>query len=127
VELALAVPDTLVYVLLALMGALALDRVVGPVGRWLRLPRAGAVAVVVAAALAAVALVTSLLVPALVQQHRLVQPLVIGRAVRLSALTTLIAALIGGAVAGLIGTVLAVPLVAAAKAARAELRKENGP
>jgi predicted PurR-regulated permease PerM len=318
VNLALAVQDTLVYVLLALVGALALDRVVGAVGRWLRLPRAGAVAVVMTAALAVVVLVTSLLVPALVRQwqrlgrdapavlddlatlpligrplrendvpaeaqrwldelpervtanldvvvgtaqaalsftvravvtlllvvllliegpalvsaggallpprwraraaplgrslyvvigryavgslllaatagtaafliglalsvplavlaglwafvwnfvpqlgglvggaglvllaltndassaliavvawvisnqieNRLVQPVVIGRAVQLSALTTLIAALVGGAVAGIIGTVLAVPLVAAAKSARAELRKEDRP
>jgi putative heme transporter len=68
VDLARAVQDTIVYVLLALVGALALDRVVVAVARWLRLPRVGAVAVVVTAGVAVASLVTFLLVPALVRQ-----------------------------------------------------------
>jgi putative heme transporter len=63
-----AVQDTVVYILLALAGALALDRVVAAVGRWLRLPRAGAVAVVIAVALAVSAFIAFLLAPAVVRQ-----------------------------------------------------------
>jgi predicted PurR-regulated permease PerM len=55
-------------------------------------------------------------------ENRLVQPVVVGRAVQLTPLTTMVVALIGVAVAGLVGAVLAVPLVAAVKAARLELR-----
>ncbi len=55
-------------------------------------------------------------------ENRLVQPVVVGRAVQLTPLTTMVVALLGVAVAGLLGAVLAVPLVAAVKAARAELR-----
>lgn len=54
-------------------------------------------------------------------ENRLVQPVVVGRAVQLTPLTTMVVALVGVAVAGLLGAVLAVPLVAAVKAARAEL------
>jgi predicted PurR-regulated permease PerM len=55
-------------------------------------------------------------------ENRLVQPVVVGRAVQLTPLTTMVVALVGVAVAGLLGAVLAVPLVAAVKAARLELR-----
>jgi predicted PurR-regulated permease PerM len=55
-------------------------------------------------------------------ENRVVQPVVVGRAVQLTPLTTMVVALIGVAVAGLLGAVLAVPLVAAVKAARLELR-----
>ena len=55
-------------------------------------------------------------------ENRLVQPVVVGRAVQLTPLTTMVVALLGVAVAGLVGAVLAVPLVAAVKAARLELR-----
>ena len=55
-------------------------------------------------------------------ENRLVQPVVVGRAVQLTPLTTMVVALVGVAVAGLLGAVLAVPLVAAVKAARIELQ-----
>jgi putative heme transporter len=55
-------------------------------------------------------------------ENRVVQPVVVGRAVQLSALTTMVVALLGVAVAGLVGAVLAIPLVAAVNAARVELR-----
>ena len=58
-------------------------------------------------------------------ENRIVQPVVVGRAVRLSPLTTMVVALIGVAVAGLLGAVLAVPLVAAVQAARVELRQSR--
>jgi predicted PurR-regulated permease PerM len=51
------------------------------------------------------------------------QPVVVGRAVQLSPLTTMVVALIGVAAAGLLGAVLAIPLVAAVNAARLELRE----
>jgi putative heme transporter len=55
-------------------------------------------------------------------ENRVVQPVVVGRAVHLSPLTTMVVALLGVAVAGLVGAVLAIPLVAAVNAARLELR-----
>jgi putative heme transporter len=55
-------------------------------------------------------------------ENRVVQPVVVGRAVQLSPLTTMVVALLGVAVAGLAGAVLAIPLVAAVNAARLELR-----
>ena len=60
-------------------------------------------------------------------ENRLVQPVVVGRAVQLTPLTTMVVALVGVAVAGLLGAVLAVPLVAAVKAARLELRSGREP
>jgi predicted PurR-regulated permease PerM len=89
VYLASAVQDTIVDVLLALVGALALDRVVAAVGRWLRLPRAGAVAVVLAASAAVTALIAFLLAPAVVRQgERLGRdaPAVLDRLTRLPAI-----------------------------------------
>ena len=59
-------------------------------------------------------------------ENRIVQPVVVGRAVQLSPLTTMVVALIGVAAAGLLGAVLAIPVVAAVNAARLELRG-NGP
>jgi predicted PurR-regulated permease PerM len=55
-------------------------------------------------------------------ENRVVQPVVVGRAVSLSPLTTMVVALVGVAAAGLLGAVLAIPLVAAVNAARLELR-----
>ena len=55
-------------------------------------------------------------------ENRVVQPVVVGRAVQLSPLTTMVVALLGVAVAGLPGAVLAIPVVAAVNAARLELR-----
>lgn len=60
-------------------------------------------------------------------ENRLVQPVVVGRAVQLTPLTTMVVALLGVAVAGLLGAVLAVPLVAAVKAAGVELRSGARP
>lgn len=61
-------------------------------------------------------------------ENRVVQPVIVGRAVQLSPLTTMVVALIGVASAGLLGAVLAIPLVAALKAARREMqRREQGP
>jgi putative heme transporter len=58
-------------------------------------------------------------------ENRVVQPVIVGRAVQLSPLTTLVVALLGVAVAGLAGAVLAIPLVAAVNAARLELRGQR--
>lgn len=55
-------------------------------------------------------------------ENRVVQPVVVGRAVQLSPLTTFVVALVGVAVAGLVGAVLAIPVVAAVNAARLEMR-----
>ena len=74
---------------------------------------------------------TSALVVALVWllymqvENRVVQPVVVGRAVQLSPLTTFVVALLGVAVAGLVGAVLAIPVVAAVNAARLELRSRR--
>jgi predicted PurR-regulated permease PerM len=54
-------------------------------------------------------------------ENRIVQPIIIGRAVKLTPLATMVAALGGAAVAGLVGAVLAVPLVAAVVVVRTEL------
>jgi predicted PurR-regulated permease PerM len=54
--------------------------------------------------------------------HRLVMPVVVGRAVHLSPLATMVVGLLGAAIAGLLGAVIAIPVVAAVKAARSELR-----
>ncbi|CAN5263866.1 hypothetical protein BH24ACT10_BH24ACT10_09600 [soil metagenome] len=59
-------------------------------------------------------------------ENRVVQPVVVGRAVSLSPLTTMVVALLGVAVAGLPGAVLAIPLVAAVNAALGELRPHRG-
>jgi putative heme transporter len=58
-------------------------------------------------------------------ENRVVQPIVVGRAVQLSPLTTMVVALLGVAVAGIAGAVLAIPLVAAVNAARLELRERT--
>lgn len=55
-------------------------------------------------------------------ENRVVQPVIVGRAVQLSPLTTMVVALLGVSAAGLLGAVLAIPLVAAVNAARLELR-----
>jgi predicted PurR-regulated permease PerM len=60
-------------------------------------------------------------------ENRVVQPVVVGRAVQLSPLTTMVVALLGVATAGLLGAVLAIPVVAAANAARVELRRDRVP
>jgi predicted PurR-regulated permease PerM len=58
-------------------------------------------------------------------ENRVVQPVVVGRAVQLSPLTTMVVALVGVAAAGLLGAVLAIPVAAAVNAARLELRPDG--
>ena len=56
-------------------------------------------------------------------ENHLIQPLLIGTAVRLSPPVTMMAALIGVSVGGVVGALLVIPLVGAAKAVYLELRK----
>jgi predicted PurR-regulated permease PerM len=60
-------------------------------------------------------------------KHQVLDPVLIGHAVRLSPPTTMIAALIGIAAGGVVGGLISVPLVGAAKAAYLELRAPRGP
>jgi predicted PurR-regulated permease PerM len=55
-------------------------------------------------------------------ENHVVQPAIVGRSVDLTAPTTMIAALVGGAVAGIPGALVATPLVGAAKAIYLEAR-----
>ncbi len=55
-------------------------------------------------------------------ENHIIQPLVVGRAVKLSPPATMTAALIGVSAGGLVGALLAVPVVAAAKVVYTELR-----
>jgi putative heme transporter len=99
---------------------------------WNFVPQLGGV--VGGAALVALALTTSLSSALAVTvvwlvymqlENRVVQPVVVGRAVQLTPLTTMVVALLGVAVAGIVGAVLAIPLVAAVNAARLELRSRS--
>src|SRR5687768_4480619 len=65
-DLARAVDDTVVHVVLALVLALALDRVVRLVERWTGLSRVAAVVAVVTVLVGAVAATVALLAPAVV-------------------------------------------------------------
>lgn len=56
-------------------------------------------------------------------ENHLIQPLLIGTAVKLSPPVTMMAALIGVSVGGVVGALLVIPLVGAAKAVYLELRK----
>jgi len=58
-------------------------------------------------------------------KHQVLDPVLIGHAVRLSPPTTMIAALIGIAAGGVVGGLISVPLVGAAKAVYLELRSER--
>jgi predicted PurR-regulated permease PerM len=60
-------------------------------------------------------------------ENHILSPLVVGRAVSLSPPTTMIAALIGVSAAGVVGGLLAVPVVGAAKAVYVELRPSPAP
>jgi predicted PurR-regulated permease PerM len=60
-------------------------------------------------------------------ENHILSPLVVGKAVSLSPPATMIAALIGVSVAGVVGGLLAVPFVGAAKAVYLELRPEAAP
>ena len=55
-------------------------------------------------------------------ENHLVQPLIIGRAVALSPIATMIAAIVGGTAFGVVGALLATPLTGAVKAFYLELR-----
>jgi predicted PurR-regulated permease PerM len=56
-------------------------------------------------------------------ENHLIQPLVVGKSVKLSPPATMTAALVGVSAAGVVGAMVAVPLVGAAKVAYLELRR----
>jgi predicted PurR-regulated permease PerM len=58
-------------------------------------------------------------------ENHVLSPLIVGRSVKLSPPATMTAALIGVSAGGVVGALLAVPVVAAAKAAYLELRPES--
>jgi predicted PurR-regulated permease PerM len=60
-------------------------------------------------------------------ENHILSPLVVGKAVSLSPPATMIAALVGVSVAGVVGGLLAVPVVGAAKAVYLELRPSPAP
>ncbi|MEJ7764156.1 MAG: AI-2E family transporter [Acidimicrobiales bacterium] len=60
-------------------------------------------------------------------ENHLIQPLLIGNAVKLSPPVTMMAALIGVSVGGVVGALLVIPLVGAAKAIYLELRRRPPP
>jgi predicted PurR-regulated permease PerM len=55
-------------------------------------------------------------------ENHIIQPAIVGRSVDLTAPTTMVAAFVGGAVAGVPGALVATPLVGAAKAIYLEAR-----
>jgi predicted PurR-regulated permease PerM len=60
-------------------------------------------------------------------ENHLIQPTVIGRSIDLPPWLALVAALVGASVGGLVGAVLAVPFVGAAKVMMAEWRRDDFP
>ena len=60
-------------------------------------------------------------------ENHLIQPLLIGNAVKLSPPVTMVAALIGVAAGGVVGALLVIPVVGAAKAIYLELRRSAPP
>jgi putative heme transporter len=60
-------------------------------------------------------------------ENHLIQPTVIGRSIDLPAWLALVSALVGASIGGLVGAVLAVPLVGAVKVMVAELRRDDFP
>ncbi|MGH9225241.1 MAG: AI-2E family transporter [Acidimicrobiales bacterium] len=60
-------------------------------------------------------------------ENNVLSPLIVGRAVSLSPLATMTAALVGVSAGGVVGALLAVPVVAAAKVVYLELRPEPAP
>ena len=60
-------------------------------------------------------------------ENHVIQPAIVGRAVNLSPPATMLAALVGGAAAGVPGALLATPLVAAAKAVYLDSRGQPAP
>ena len=59
-------------------------------------------------------------------ENHVLSPMIVGRSVKLSPPATMTAALIGVSAGGVVGALLAVPVVAAGKAAYLELRPANG-
>jgi predicted PurR-regulated permease PerM len=86
--------------------------------------------VVVASALifvdvrAAVIMIVITLVYQQIENH-ILQPLVYGRTVQIPSLTVLIAVLCGGAILGLVGALLAIPIAATVQAVAGELLEER--
>src|SRR5206468_3579235 len=111
-----------------LTGALVLDVPLAPlIAVWVAITNpipqiggflGGAVFVLLAVTQGAVVGVIALAIFLVYQQleNHVLQPLIIGRAVRLSPPATMVAALIGVAAGGVIGGLLAVPLLGASKA-----------
>ena len=60
-------------------------------------------------------------------ENHLIQPVIVGRAVQLSPPATMIAALIGVSVGGVVGALFAVPILGASKAIYLAFRDERGP
>ena len=58
-------------------------------------------------------------------ENHVLSPLIVGRSVKLSPPATMTAALVGVSAGGVVGALVAVPVVAAAKAAYLELRPQN--
>jgi predicted PurR-regulated permease PerM len=56
-------------------------------------------------------------------ENRVIQPLIVSRAVEIQPLVAMVAVLVGGAAAGVVGAVLATPLVGVVKSLRGELRR----
>ena len=59
-------------------------------------------------------------------KHQVLQPILIGQAVKLSPPATMVAALVGVSAGGVVGALIAVPIVGAAKAVYLELRHPPG-
>ena len=60
-------------------------------------------------------------------ENHVVQPAIVGRSVDLSPPTTMVAAFVGGAIAGIPGALVATPIVGAVKAIYREARGQTGP
>ena len=60
-------------------------------------------------------------------ENHLIQPAIVGRSVDLTAPTTMVAAFVGGAIAGVPGALVATPLVGAAKQLFLEMRGRAAP
>ena len=60
-------------------------------------------------------------------ENHVIQPAIVGRSVNLTAPTTMVAALVGGAVAGIPGALVATPLIGATKAIYLEARGMERP
>jgi predicted PurR-regulated permease PerM len=111
-----------------LTGALALDVPLAPlIAVWVAITNpipqiggflGGAVFVLLAVTQGAVVGVIALAIFLVYQQleNHVLQPLIIGRAVRLSPPATMVAALVGVAAGGLVGGLFAIPLLGATKA-----------